>query len=120
MKVPASDHLHKHELPWLRWSKRHRGGDRAIDRTPDAAASLALECVRHCLLERHPAADSEGSGEVLLAELGREGASHLLVHAPFIGLGGVPRFLAQRFDGAQEPGRPLRVASGDGERRQLS
>jgi len=57
---------------------------------------------------------------VLLVELGREGAPRLLVHAPFFELGDMPRFLTQRFDGAHEPGRPLRLTPGDGERGQFS
>ena len=65
-----------------------------------SAEPLPLKRERHCLLEGQLAADREGGGEVLLAELRGEDTSRLLVQAPFSGGAGVPRFLAQRFDGA--------------------
>ncbi len=65
-----------------------------------SAEPLPLKRERHCLLEGQLAADREGGGEVLLAELRGEDTSRLLVQAPFSGRAGVPRFLAQRFDGA--------------------
>ena len=86
----------------------------------DAAAPLGLEGVGDGLLEGHLSTDREGGGEVFLAECGCESVSCLLVQAALIGLGGVPGFLAQTFDRTHEPGRPLCVSFGEGERGQLS